>query len=180
VDPEEARAWRETRTQLRRVRMKARSGLPLAPGDLCLPHLDQVQLLNASHVPDDAGELAPALEAMLRRVPDGWGRRVGCDRGWYPLVVELDRDLGRLDPGYILLQIKEKWGGLRLYFESAPEVKGSMQVLIDRAAEASRNICELCGAPGMLMEGYLRVKTLCTGCGLAEDLLPVEVSPAAR
>jgi hypothetical protein len=177
MDPEEARAWRDTRAQLRRVRMKARSGLPLAPDDLHLPRLDHDQLLNAIHIPDDAGELAPALEAMLRRIPDSWGRMVGCDRGWFPLIVQLDHDLAGLDPSYVVLQVKEKWGVLRLYFESAPEVAEAMQALVDRATEASRGICELCGEGGMLMEDYLRVKTLCPSCGLAEGLLPVEESP---
>lgn len=117
LDPEMAQAWRETGAQLRRTLIKARSGLPLTPEDFELPPLDQDQLRHAILIPEDAGELAPALEAMLRRVPDNWGRIVGCDRGWYPLVVQLDRDLAQL------------W------------------------------------------------KTLCPRCGLAEDLLPVEVSP---
>ncbi len=180
MDPEEARAWGETRAQLRRVLIKVRSGLPLTLDDLQLPQLDHDQLLNAIHIPDDAGEFAPALEAMLRRIPDGWGRMVGCDRGWYPLVAELDHDLARLDPSYVVLQVKEKWGVLRLYFETAPEVTAAMQALVDRATEASRGICELCGEGGMLMEDYLRVKTLCPRCGLAEGLLPVEVSPRDR
>jgi hypothetical protein len=106
--------------------IKARSGLPLTPEDFDLPHLDQDKLRYAIFIPEDAGELAPALEAMLRRVRDAWDRMVGCDRGWYPLIVQLDRDLAQLDPGYILLQVKEKYGALRLYFESAPEVTGAM------------------------------------------------------
>jgi hypothetical protein len=157
--------------------IKARSGLPLTPEDFELPPLDQDKLRYAIFIPEDAGELAPALEAMLRRVRDAWDRMVGCDRGWYPLIVQLDRDLAQLDPSYVVLQVKEKFGALRLYFESAPEVTGAMQALVNRATEASRGICELCGAPGMLMEDCLRVKTLCPKCGLAEDLLPVEVIP---
>ena len=94
----------------------------------------------------------------------------------YPLIVELDRGLAELDPNYTLLQVKEKWGALRLYFEGAPEVVGAMQALVDRASEASKGICELCGGPGVLMEGHLRAKTVCTSCGLAEGLLPVEGS----
>ena len=176
LDPEQAEAWRSARAQLRRVWVKARSGLPLAPEDLNLPLLDREQLLNAVHVPEEAGGHAQALEAMLRRLPNGWGRRMGCDRGWYPLIVELDRGLAELDPNYTLLQVKEKWGALRLYFEGAPEVVGAMQALVDRASEASKGICELCGGPGVLMEGHLRAKTVCTSCGLAEGLLPVEGS----
>ncbi len=36
-------------------------------------HTDE--LLNAVHVPKDAGEHADALRGMLARIPDGWGRR---------------------------------------------------------------------------------------------------------
>jgi len=180
MDPEEARAWRETRAQLRRVWMKARSGLPLTPDDFQLPALDQDQLRNAILIPEDAGDLTPAVEAMLRRIPDNWGRIIGCDRGWFPLIVQLDHDLAQLDPSYVVFQVKEKWGALRLYFESAPEVAEAMQAVVDRATKASRGICELCGAPGMLMEDLLRVKTLCPRCGLAEGLLPVEVTPKGK
>jgi hypothetical protein len=71
------------------------------------------QLLNTVHVPDDAGEYADALRAMLMRVPNGWGRWICCDRGWYPLIVELDEQLRALLPDYIIHQVKEKFGGLR-------------------------------------------------------------------
>lgn len=66
--------------------------------DLHLPDLDTVRLLNALHVPSDAGACDEDLERILRRIPDGWGRWIGCDKGWYPLIVELDRQLAALDP----------------------------------------------------------------------------------
>jgi len=56
-------------------------------------------------------------------------------------------------------------------------VVGAIQTLTDNATEASRTVCELCSKPGVVMEGYLRVKTLGARCGLAEGLLPVEVRP---
>jgi hypothetical protein len=49
-----------------------------------------------------------------------------------------------------------------------------MQVLIAKAAEASKGICETCGAPGFLTEESYRVKTLCPTCALAGGSLPVE------
>jgi hypothetical protein len=36
--------------------------------------IDWDMLINALHVPPDAGPYAPALERILRRIPDGWGR----------------------------------------------------------------------------------------------------------
>ena len=78
-------------------------------------------LLNALHVPNDAGEHADALRGMLVRIPDGWGRWISCDRGWYPLLVELDEQLRTLLPDYVVHQVKEKFGGLRYYWESGEE-----------------------------------------------------------
>ncbi|HTW41451.1 MAG TPA: hypothetical protein VMD79_03980 [Solirubrobacteraceae bacterium] len=84
--------------------------------------LDHQQMLNAMHVPEDAGEHAEALAAILRRIPDGWGRWISCDRGWYALIVELDGQLSALLPSYVLHQAKEKFGGLRYYWESGEEI----------------------------------------------------------
>jgi len=84
--------------------------------------LDHQQILNAIHVPKDAGEHAQALRGMLVRIPDGWGRWISCDRGWYPLLVELDGQLRTLLPDYVIHQVKEKYGGLRYYWESGEEV----------------------------------------------------------
>lgn len=39
---------------------------------------------NALRLPPDAGEHAAAIGAILRRIPDGWGRWVSVDAGWYP------------------------------------------------------------------------------------------------
>lgn len=84
--------------------------------------LDHRQMLNAVHVPRDAGEHAEALRGMLLRIPDGWGRWISCDRGWYPLLVELDKQLRALLPDYVICQVKEKYGGLRYYWEPGEEV----------------------------------------------------------
>jgi hypothetical protein len=84
--------------------------------------IDEQQILNAMHVPKDAGEHSEALRGMLDRIPDGWGRWISCDRGWYPLLVELDQQLRELLPNYELHQVKEKYGDLRYYWESGEEI----------------------------------------------------------
>lgn len=84
--------------------------------------LDHRQLLNTMHVPDDAGEHAEALTGILARIPDGWGRWISCGRGWYPLLVELDEQLRALLPNYVVHQVKEKFGGLRYYWESGDDI----------------------------------------------------------
>jgi hypothetical protein len=78
--------------------------------------LDMSTVLDALHVPADAGEHAAGLERMLRRIPNGWGRWVSCDAGWYPLLVRLDENISALLPEYEIHQMKEKYGTLRFYW----------------------------------------------------------------
>lgn len=81
--------------------------------------LDLTRVLNAIHVPDDAGDWAEGLERILRRIPDGWGRWIRVEKGWYPIIVALDAELATIDPGYVVQQVKEKFGGLDVYFEQS-------------------------------------------------------------
>lgn len=78
--------------------------------------LDPAVVRDALHVPADAGEWAPALERILRRIPDGWGRWISCQAGWYPMLARLDDDISTLLPHYEIHQVKEKLGGLRYYW----------------------------------------------------------------
>lgn len=84
--------------------------------------LDYRKLLNTMHVPSDAGEHADALVRILIRIPDGWGRWISCDRGWYPLIIELDERLRGLFPNYVVHRVKEKFGGLRYYWDAEKEI----------------------------------------------------------
>lgn len=81
--------------------------------------LDPQRVREALHVPKDAGEHAEALRAMLCRIPDGWGRWISCQRGWYSLVTDLDRELALLDADYELHQVKQKLATLHYYAEPA-------------------------------------------------------------
>lgn len=129
---------------------------------------------NALHVPSDAGVHASAIEAVLRRIPNGWGRQLSIDVGWYPLLFATDAKLARLDPRYRVHQIKEKFGTLRYYCQASieepdPELLAAMDVITDDAERASAITCERCGEPGILHRSRLdRVKTLCVSC--AEQL----------
>ena len=78
-------------------------------------NLDMQAMLNAVHVPEDAEEHADMLRRLLARIPDGWGRWIGCGPGWYGLLAEAERELTALCPTFTVEQIKEKFGTLRLY-----------------------------------------------------------------
>ncbi len=125
---------------------------------------DFADSLNAIHMPEDAGEHAAALEAIMQRIPDGWGRWISCDAGWYPVIIELDRDLAALDPDYELHQVKEKFGGLRFYANSRndnPEHREAFNARIRQAEQVCASTCETCGAPGKLHDEFAWLRTLC-------------------
>ena len=85
--------------------------------------------------------------------------------GWALLVEELHRQLLKLDPGYGIVSMKEKLGGLRFYAKFDPEVRHQAQRLIRQVEARSFKICGLCGAPGRLrIPERARIDTFCDFC----------------
>ncbi len=145
--------------------------------------IDHQQILNAIHVPKGAGEHTEALRGMLVRIPDGWGRWISCDRGWYQLLVELDEQLRTLLPNYELDQVKEKYGGLRYYFEPGEEIRdpndpeppiprrGRSDAELAQWEQAHEAWCERLDAYRQTSEGQQRVADLERRVELAEQLV---------
>lgn len=78
------------------------------------------------------------------------GRRydVGCPTPWIPLVIELDARIGELVPEYNVLQVKEKFGGLRFYTDSmlfGKEKTDKIHQWIGQAEAKSYKTCQFCG-----------------------------------
>lgn len=134
-------------------------------------------------LPEDAGEYADALRRILVRIPERWGRRLDVDRGWYPLIIELDQQLAQIDPDYVLCQVKEKFGALRYYIQETDDltVEGRERcaVLIEETERRSASTCETCGGSGSLHANARRwFRTLCAGH--AEERGYTKVAPAER
>ena len=86
--------------------------------------------------------------------------QVCVDPGWSKLIEDLVNDLFNLGWNGEVLQVKEKFGGLRFYINT-----GSQEIFdrIYRAENDSFKICEYCGAPGFPRNtGW--IKTLCDTC----------------
>jgi ribosomal protein L37AE/L43A len=90
-----------------------------------------------------------------------------CDKGWYPLIYELlDKIQAIVDsnPEYKdlqVVQIKEKFGSLRMYLNYDPK---EISDLIDEYERKSYVICEICGSNGVKRVNYGWYKTLCDKC----------------
>jgi len=92
-----------------------------------------------------------------------WACQVRCNQGWREIIEQLCADLDALElPELRINQIKEKFGGLRVYVNIHPADVGA---LIERAQVRCAEVCENCGAPGNLRRnstGWLL--TLCDSC----------------
>ena len=166
LEGEDALAYKEAMSTIKDATQKVIDG----DGDLselaALPAISSQTILNALFVPEDAGEYAAGLEAILRRIPDGWGRWIGCGRGWYPIIVKLDERLAAIDPDYEVMQVKEKFGTLRYYCTGDGEE--AVFNLIMEAEQQSAVTCELCGTPGQIHERGYWLRTLCSDCAAAQ------------
>ena len=90
-----------------------------------------------------------------------------CGKGWWSMIDRVASAINSFnaanpDSPVEVSQIKQKFGGLRIYHYNAPE---DIRQLIDEAIEASWHTCEKCGSTiGVTTnhEGYRL--TLCPEC----------------
>lgn len=107
------------------------------------------------------------LGDVLDRIPEQWGKWIGCSSGWWPLVLETHEAIMKVDPNYEVHQVKEKFGGMRYYIQSeVPEAHD----IADAADMKASVICEDCGEPGTRRGGGW-IKTLCDVHGEGKDEL---------
>ena len=107
---------------------------------------------------------------MEQRFPKMFNGKYGgfaCGEGWWPILEKLCSNIqNHIDwknkQSEIVLQvtvaqIKEKFGGLRFYYEGGDEHINGMVRMAEAWADAS---CEECGSPGKRRNGGW-IKTLC-------------------
>jgi hypothetical protein len=83
--------------------------------------------------------------------PEPYG--LECGDGWKKIVDYTHKKLKYIDPDYKINQIKEKFGGLRYYFDASIEY-GSlaydiMNDIVKAAEYEASYTCELCGSQGL-------------------------------
>lgn len=83
---------------------------------------------------------------------------IECGEGWYPIIIECHERLLEIAPDYKILQIKEKFGGLRYYTDVRSD---EMAQIIREAEEKCWKTCEQCGEPGKAWDEGGWWATLC-------------------
>ena len=93
---------------------------------------------------------------------------IECDIGWFEIIDKALSDILRIvyeaDINLQIVQIKEKFAGLRIYYDiegdADEETRKQINDAIDRAEIDSYTICEICGEQGKVQKkGWW--KTLC-------------------
>ena len=90
-----------------------------------------------------------------------------CGKGWWPLVEKVAAAINSFNAAHPdspveVSQIKQKFGGLRIYHYNAPE---DIRQLIDEAIEASWHTCERCGSTEGVTTNLVGYRlTLCPEC----------------
>lgn len=126
------------------------------------------------YIPEDVDEdIREDIVDVLKTIADGWGRWLTLDKGWYKLVIDTHKKLKYIDANYQIHQIKEKFGGLRYYYQSSFPYRSMqneiMQAIVNNAEQAAERTCEICGTCHYKAKVETKVrnywfKTLCRDC----------------
>lgn len=86
-----------------------------------------------------------------------------CGKGWYPLIEELFDEIEKIEDknGLEILQVKEKWGMLTIYYYGGTE---EIDTFVDDACKKSTTICENCGKLGEIKCKGGWYFTVCDDC----------------
>jgi len=86
-----------------------------------------------------------------------------CNDGWFDIIWKVCLDIRATgkDKEFFFTQIKEKFGGLRLYCNYA---HSDVWDIIDAAEEESYKVCENCGSRDQVTSEGSWITTLCGEC----------------
>lgn len=91
-----------------------------------------------------------------------------CGDGWYGIIDSLCETITNQGIDLKVVQVKEKFGGLRFYYQEVEvedEAKGDLlHGAVRMASNMSFRVCESCGSPGELRDDDGWYKTRCDEC----------------
>jgi hypothetical protein len=112
--------------------------------------------------------------------PDWTYSSLECRGGWFTILDRLfaaiEKHLetlpkkSKVKKEFTIQQIKEKFGGLRVYVDGADDF---IYDKILQTEEDSKRICEFCGIGGVMSKGGHYYRTLCHDCCKINDYTPL-------
>lgn len=114
------------------------------------------------------------LDGIRRRFSRLYPPHIDVGRGWYPILIALDAELTDIDPDLRYVQIKERYGGLRVYTtKPSPENWSAVRRAKRRAQSAALATCESCGRAGTMHSRLGWYRTLCGSCAAESEYVLV-------
>ncbi|MCK2055286.1 hypothetical protein [Methylobacterium sp. 37f] len=108
---------------------------------------------------------APVPEDSWRQLmelfPEVYGEPVETGPGWHWLLTLMAEWMGEvgIPPEFQTIQVKEKYGSLRVYFAPHHDPAYPYEAVIAAVERLSEGVCETCGAPGQARKtGWVRVR----------------------
>ena len=90
---------------------------------------------------------------------------IECGKGWYPLIkpiIDYIEEYNKNNDNKIeILQIKEKFGGLRIYTNFHTD---ELYDMINHAENESYHVCEICGSREDIGQTQGWITTICRSC----------------
>lgn len=111
-----------------------------------------------------SGQNPDVISRLIARIAPEWPKIVDVGPGWYPLLERLDEKLNDVAPGYVVHQVKAKFGALCFYAQSSKDAQEYNEAFVEviRSAEwESTTVCEECGEPAGTYTIRMWVWTLC-------------------
>ncbi|RLC97005.1 MAG: hypothetical protein DRI46_13370 [Chloroflexi bacterium] len=105
-----------------------------------------------------------------RRAEMDYGNDSKYLTGWEHLFEEADKLIAVVDPDYEIIQIKEKFGGMRYYYTHSEgckldvEARSALWQLVGDIEDRAGTICERCGDPSERQNRDHWITTICDGC----------------
>ena len=85
-------------------------------------------------------------------------------KGWSQILITLCDKIITINDTIEVMQVKEKFGGLRFYIGNIHNRFDEIYVLIDKAVEESFKTCESCGTKRNVTTSGGWLRTLCKKC----------------
>lgn len=80
------------------------------------------------------------LNSIKSRIEDSSLQVLDIPEEWEDIVIDCHEQLIKIDPDYTIIQIKEKFGGLRYYFNSDSPKYGDMVAIVMEHEKASFSV----------------------------------------